>query len=416
VQENVEVTGPTRSAAFADEAPLGPLMIQGDHGAVALRNLRTKRFDTDATPVQVGNLAYRLYGTAKDPDPGYEPTPKAEGKLAEITLKEFEKSGRFKIVITGTMTTPRDGAYGFSAEGGRAFLLTVDGKPAVADGGETVPLSLTAGSHAFELEYAHNGWGPPVVRLTVEGPGLAPHELSAATPAPDRKARPRQLLIDPPADRVRVQRSFVPYDPKKRLYAINVGTPAGEHYAYDTETGAILRVWRGGFLDTFEMWDGRGENQLAKPVGPALTLPNKPVLALLERTANDWPDQPDAMWSSQGYRLEADGLPVFSFKLSSLSATDRIAPAATGHGLTRTLVVTGKTVAWESWVLLAEADRITPQPGGRGYIIGDRTYYLDLPANSAVQPVLRTRQGRQQLVVPITASTLGLPVVTTLVW
>jgi len=39
VHENVEVTGPTRSAAFDDEQPLGPLMIQGDHGPVAIRAL-----------------------------------------------------------------------------------------------------------------------------------------------------------------------------------------------------------------------------------------------------------------------------------------------------------------------------------------------------------------------------------------
>ena len=39
VHENVEVTGPTRSATFGDEKPLGPLMLQGDHGPVAYRNI-----------------------------------------------------------------------------------------------------------------------------------------------------------------------------------------------------------------------------------------------------------------------------------------------------------------------------------------------------------------------------------------
>ena len=42
VHENVEVTGPTRSAAFEDEKPLGPLMFQGDHGPVAYRNIKIK--------------------------------------------------------------------------------------------------------------------------------------------------------------------------------------------------------------------------------------------------------------------------------------------------------------------------------------------------------------------------------------
>jgi hypothetical protein len=41
VQENVEVTGPTRSAMYknAPEKPTGPLMLQGDHGPVAYRNI-----------------------------------------------------------------------------------------------------------------------------------------------------------------------------------------------------------------------------------------------------------------------------------------------------------------------------------------------------------------------------------------
>ena len=42
VQENVEVTGPTRAAAFSDEKPLGPIMLQGDHGPVAYRNIQIK--------------------------------------------------------------------------------------------------------------------------------------------------------------------------------------------------------------------------------------------------------------------------------------------------------------------------------------------------------------------------------------
>jgi hypothetical protein len=42
VQENVELTGPTRSAHWNDEKPLGPILLQGDHGPVAYRNVRLK--------------------------------------------------------------------------------------------------------------------------------------------------------------------------------------------------------------------------------------------------------------------------------------------------------------------------------------------------------------------------------------
>ncbi len=40
VHSDIELTGPTRAAAYNDEKPLGPLMLQGDHGPVAYRNLR----------------------------------------------------------------------------------------------------------------------------------------------------------------------------------------------------------------------------------------------------------------------------------------------------------------------------------------------------------------------------------------
>jgi hypothetical protein len=48
IHENVELTGPTRAATYEnDEKPTGPLMLQGDHGPVAYRNLRLKDVKLD---------------------------------------------------------------------------------------------------------------------------------------------------------------------------------------------------------------------------------------------------------------------------------------------------------------------------------------------------------------------------------
>ncbi len=425
VQENVEVTGPTRSAAFPEEGPLGPLMIQGDHGPVAIRALAIKKFDPTATRVQAEDLAYKLY--TADATTGETPvtyTFSSEGKLTTFSAEAVEQNGKFSITFTGAFVIPRDGLYSFSTSGYEPVSLVVDGQPAIQSfdhGGQSVAVNLSAGRHAFQADYIHRSNGKPRFALFAEGPGLARHVLTAPPAASESKNnndgdKPRSIIVEPFADRIRMQRSFVPFDPKKRLYATNVGSPAGIHYAYDFETAAILRVWRGGFLDTYELWDGRAENQYALSTGPALTLNAKPVLALLESYRHDWPEQPDQMWSSQGYQLEPDGQPTFRFKLSTLSATDRIAPAPDVHGLTRTLVVTGKTTSWETWVLLAEASQITPLPDGHSYVIGDRSYYIDLPADSTIHPIVRNRNGRQQLVVPINATMLGKPIVYSLVW
>jgi hypothetical protein len=42
VQENVEVDGPTMSAMGTPEAATGPVMLQGDHGPIAFRNIYTR--------------------------------------------------------------------------------------------------------------------------------------------------------------------------------------------------------------------------------------------------------------------------------------------------------------------------------------------------------------------------------------
>ena len=40
IHENVEMTGPTPGGLTGKEAATGPIMFQGDHGAVAYRNIK----------------------------------------------------------------------------------------------------------------------------------------------------------------------------------------------------------------------------------------------------------------------------------------------------------------------------------------------------------------------------------------
>ena len=47
IHENVEVPRPTCAAKWLDEKPSGPIMLQGDHGPVAYRNLKVKSTKLD---------------------------------------------------------------------------------------------------------------------------------------------------------------------------------------------------------------------------------------------------------------------------------------------------------------------------------------------------------------------------------
>ena len=40
VHSDIELTGPTRASAYDDEKSTGPLMLQGDHGPIAYRNIK----------------------------------------------------------------------------------------------------------------------------------------------------------------------------------------------------------------------------------------------------------------------------------------------------------------------------------------------------------------------------------------
>jgi hypothetical protein len=426
IHENVEATGPTRSAAFNDEKPLGPLMIQGDHGSVALRNIAIKRFNSGEA-VAPENLRYKLYsGDFKTIGAYDKEEPKSEGVPERFAHGAVEKSGKFALVFTGALVVPRTGAYRFAIESGSLTRLLIDGRVVVVPldrGSQPGIVTLEAGKHEFRLDLVHTSNARPNLELVAEGPGIAPHTVTVRERPEGRGTRgsrpaaaAKQLLVEP-NDRVLLQRGFVPFEPRKRLYAASVGTPAGVHYAYDFEAGALLRAWRGSFINVTEMWEGRGNDQIAKPDGPALMFNTKPTIALIEYAQNaDWPDQPDALWSSQGYALEPDGQPVFLSTLSEISIRDRISPADEGRGLTRTLQLKGKLPSWSAWILLAEAAAIAPQPEGRGWIVGAREWYLDWPANAQQQPVLRTVNGKQQLAVPLTNASLEKPVTYSIVW
>ncbi len=426
VHENVEVTGATRSALFENgpEAPLGPLMIQGDHGAVAIRHLAFKRFDPGAH-LAVEKLGYELHSASFGKIGDYDSRkPTATGVPDRFSQAAVEKTGKFALVLTGSLNLARAGQYAFTPETTSPVRLLIDDRPVITPlerGGQAGTITLTAGTHAVRLDFLHTGNNRPSLDIIAEGPGIAPQSLSGSensAPAGGRRfgIAPKKLLLEPSSDRVRLQRGFVPFEPKKRLYATSVGTPQGVHYAYDLETGALLRAWRGTWIDTAEMWEGRGEPQLAKPTGPSLTLNAKPTVALIDnpRTAG-WPESADALQSSQGYTLEPNGQPVFLSKLSDVSIRDRLAPTADGKALTRRLDFKGSLPSWETQVLLAEADVITPQPGG-GWVIGDRDYYIDWPAGSAHQPTIRKVGDRQLLFVRLSKSTLEAPLSYSLVW
>ena len=68
VHEHVKLSGPTRASLFNDEKPRGPLMLQGDHGPVAYRNVRIRPLGTrkfllmQAVPMPYDQVSFQRNG------------------------------------------------------------------------------------------------------------------------------------------------------------------------------------------------------------------------------------------------------------------------------------------------------------------------------------------------------------------
>ena len=337
VQENIEVSGMTRGAIFDKEAPFGPILIQGDHGPVAFRNLR---FETYEKPTaSLGEVSYDYY-TGKFTDPIVPTTkPVSSGKLPALTYRVIPVNNDYLIHYKAELTIPEDDNYEFQTYWTGSGELKIDGK--VLNQGahwfnEMVPAStfLKAGKHQLEIIHIKDfPWGPKALGLNVKRIGSRLVSLHERTSLLDPDA---VGLIEVKANAEPVlQRSFSFHQGKKKTHVIHVGDPAGLHYSYDLKQGAILQVWRGKFLDATQMWDNRGEPQTSEPLGLTVVQDGKFPLALAHQAQAD---STDLVY--KGYRLEA-GRPIFMYEWTAakLRVEDRIQPS--GNGLKRTLTLVG---------------------------------------------------------------------------
>ncbi len=337
VQENIEVSGMTRGAIFDKEAPFGPILIQGDHGPVAFRNLRYETYEK--LTASLGEVSYDYY-TGKFTEPIIPTTkPVSSGKIPALTYRVIPVNNDYLIHYKAELTIPEDDNYEFQTYWTGSGELKVDG--VVLNKGahwfnEMVPAStfLKAGKHVLEIVHMRDfPWGPKALGLQVKRIGARLVSLHERTSLLDPDA---VGLIEVKANAEPVlQRSFAFHQGKKKTHVIHVGDPAGLHYSYDLKQGAILQVWRGKFLDATQMWDNRGEPQTSEPLGLTVVQDGKFPLVLAHQTQ---PDSTDLVY--KGYRLEA-GLPIFMYEWTAakLRVEDRIQPA--GNGLKRTLTLVG---------------------------------------------------------------------------
>ena len=123
VHENVELTGPTRSSAYDDEKAMGPLMLQGDHGPVAYRNIWIEPAGAD---ISTGTSIFSTpdFWVPKEP-------PKAHYKIdCSIDLLKGNIEGKEVIHFKNTTTRPIGQlAIKWLSEKNQTLEIIVDDKP-----------------------------------------------------------------------------------------------------------------------------------------------------------------------------------------------------------------------------------------------------------------------------------------------
>ncbi len=286
IHENVELTGPTRGPMSEKEAPRGPLVFQGDHGAVAFRNISYTLYDKNKP--RLSNLSYALYkGNFKDEASFGGTPPEAKGPVTDLSTGVTRLTNDFAVKYTGTLHVADPGEYTFSmSTANGAGQLKINNQPLSkwAPRSNTGKMTLPAGDLPFEVIYSKiNGGGRPDFQIAVAGPGIRQFMLTPAAISEGGETDP--ILVT--AEGNTVLRSFMdlPLVKNERgrsyrvTHGISVGSPEQVHYTYDADFGNIVQVWRGMFLDATPMWENRGDGS-SRPMGVVSYLGGKPQLAL----------------------------------------------------------------------------------------------------------------------------------------
>jgi hypothetical protein len=428
IHENVEVTGPTRAAAFPDEKRMGPIIIQGDHGPVAIRNIKYKAYTGER--VTLSDLKLTGYeGRFSSATEIAASKPDTTMNIELLQHQGTETLDYYGGKINGTINIPKSGQYFLnlhlkwipddtnptSPNGGGELkiagktVMIVDGRKS---GRSSAVLNLEAGQYPLELVYykTYGHWYQRAndIVFGVEAPGIAYSNLNSVLLFAEAVGA---IVVPVGQDPVMV-RSFVNHNGQKKTHVISVGEPAGVNYSYDLQSGSLLQGWRGDFIETTLMWHGRGEPQLGEPLGSVIEFSGKPSVALLRDKNEIWPDS-NASYNYLGYDISKAGDPIIKYSVGKTSIRESVSTNDSGLKLSHSISVTspnGET----AWCRIAEGSSIVKLPNGL-YAINDKQFFIQLPDKA--EPIIRKSSGSaMELLLPIKSKDNNGSINYTIIW
>lgn len=405
IHENVEVTGPTRASEFTEEVEEAPIMLQGDHGPVAFRNIRYKAFNrTDSITLDQMNYTVYDYQGNRMPVDFENLEIIAEGVTDHFNISELSpQNEHYATVFSSNFEVPVTGDYLFETQMNNAGNLYINGELVIENTGKINNqrqgniIHLTQGTHQIKVTHLQIVWSTSLM-VNYEGPNIEKRPL-VGQPAVSGGSTQPPVTVQPAGTQPEIIGGFTNYGGKKRTHTVSVGDPGGIHYSYDLNNASLLKFWRDPFADVTRMWRGRGHEQLLVPINAAIEETSGFALAS---------SQTDELFSEQSllhengvsrYEFNEAGQPVFYAELGNIILQDHIAPSESNTEFIRTLHYTSDQPLVEKVARLAIGSSIDPINNSLYRI--DGRYYLDLIEDGGNAPEIAEHEGNQALIIPI---------------
>ncbi|MCC5908209.1 MAG: DUF1080 domain-containing protein [Balneolaceae bacterium] len=419
IHENVEVTGPTRAAAFEGETMLAPLMIQGDHGPVAFRNIKFKTYDP-SRHLRLEEMTYTVYDYTGYHTPVNFDTLEIldRGATNSFNVSELSLSNQnYAIRFIAKVVVPISGDYLFQTELNQGGNLYINEELVIENKGE-IPgrrfgniVHLEVGVHHLELSYFRIRGA--LASVFYEGPEIEWRQLGSTTP-PDFQPSEEPLRVEPNAGRTEIIAGFANYDGQKRTHTLSVGHAEGINYTYDLGNASLLKFWRTPFADVQQMWQGRGNEQLIVPLNAAVEAREAVPIVIQKNEDLNGNELAKLEFGVNKIMYNEDEYPVFEFKVGDVNVRDLIQPSDEGDFLTRHLKFESQNLQNNIAARIAQSDEIELLSNELYRINGK--YYLKIESNNGEDPIISELNGVKTLLIPILHSSTHSEIRYNLIW
>jgi hypothetical protein len=414
IHDNVEVPLPTGGPVENNEKASGPLMIQGDHGPVAFRNIKYRTFKD--LKISVSEISYKTYdGNFKEIAEFANAKPVKSGSSPELSIEVLDNENAYGVIYKGKISVPEENTYTFSLRYTGGTKLTINNQTLIdiqrPDGGgeNKAAIKLSAGTYDFEIDnYKDASWMPPRLGLYAQTENSFPVTLTAYNSFPPDENPVSPIFIHA-GSTPKLLRAFVDFkgDRSQRLtHTIGVGEPAGINYVYDLESGNLACVWRGDFVDATPMWHDRGDGSF-KPLGSAQYLFIGQPLAFLSNNTEAFPVMgKEGDFKTKGYVLDENGRPVFKFIYQGLEVEDKVVPEDNNRSIGHEITIKNRGSKTGLYYKLAEGKNIVALSDG-SYAIDDKQFYI----TSSSAATIREVNGKKELVVAVDGSSVKYSII-----